>query len=121
MIRASSPRSQVSSLPAEFAEMEPTRFCSVGENRIKLYSNMRPNASIRCDQSANCSYAIPGLLATRIAKSCLKSPKCKSPTTAIHSPLPLFAKHSEALGGFSPPVKYDPVHRILKYPPKSEN
>src|ERR1035437_4886427 len=76
MIRASSPRSQVSSLPAEFAEMEPTRFCSVGENRIKLYSNMRPNASIRCDQSANCSYAIPGLpQATRIAKSCLNIAK----------------------------------------------
>jgi hypothetical protein len=30
---------QVSSLPANVAETEANRFCSVGENGIKLYSN----------------------------------------------------------------------------------
>ncbi len=43
--------------PRKFAEMEPDRFSSVGGNGIKLYSNIRPNASCRCDQSANCSCA----------------------------------------------------------------
>jgi hypothetical protein len=57
MIRVFSPRSQASPVFAAFAEMEPTRFCSVGENGIKLFSNMRPNASSRCDQSANWSCA----------------------------------------------------------------
>ena len=56
-MRVSFPRSQASALPAKFAEMEPTRFCSVGGNGIKLYSNMLPNASLRCDQPANCSCA----------------------------------------------------------------
>ena len=124
MIRASFPRphSQVSSLPAEFTEMEPTRFCSVGGNRIKLYSNMRPNASTRCDQSANCSCAISGLpRATLDCQSCLKSPRCKSPMMAIHSPLPLLATHSEALGGFSPPVKLSGASNPAFCPPKSEN
>lgn len=37
--------------------MQPNRFCSVGGNGIKLYSNVRANASVRCDQSANYSSA----------------------------------------------------------------
>jgi hypothetical protein len=92
MISGSFPRSQASSVPAYFAKREPARFFSVGGNGIKLYSNLRPNASIRCDQSAYCSCA------TWIATSNLNcpigawiSPRCKSPVTAIHSPLPLFA------------------------------
>jgi hypothetical protein len=46
----------------------------------------------------------------RIAKSCLKSPKCKSPAAATHSPYRCLQRFSEALDGFSPPVKSDPVH-----------
>jgi hypothetical protein len=57
MIPSFFPRSQASPIPTAFAEIGPTRFCSVGENGIKLYSNMRPNASFRCDQSANWSCA----------------------------------------------------------------
>ena len=107
--------------------MEPSRFWSVGGNGIKLYSNMRPNASLRCDQSAICSYAILGLPRLRLPQqpglpnATLEVARSKSPTTAILSPLPLFATRSETLRGFCPPVKSDPVHRILEYPPKSEN
>ena len=92
MTAASFPRSQASPVPAEFAEMEPTRFCSVGGNGIKFYSNLRLTASVRCDQSAHCS-ARPWIATSNLElpRAAWKTPRCKSPSLAIHSPSPLLA------------------------------
>ena len=84
MTAASFPRSQASPVPAEFAEMEPTRFCSVGGNGIKFYSNLRLTASVRCDQSAHCS-ARPWIATSNLElpRAAWKTPRCKSPCLAI--------------------------------------
>lgn len=84
MTAASFPRSQASPAPAEFAEIEPTRFCSVGGNGIKFYSNLRLTASVRCDQSAHCS-ARPWIATSNLElpRAAWKTPRCKSPCLAI--------------------------------------
>ena len=82
---ASSPRSQVTASPADFAEVEPTRYLSVGGDGIKLYSNMLPSAWFRCDQPASCRR---DLRARRrvcgIAKSAWKSLGWRLPIVATH-------------------------------------
>ncbi len=84
MTAASFPRSQASPAPTEFAEIEPTRFCSVGGNGIKFYSNLRLTASVRCDQSAHCS-ARPWIATSNLElpRAAWKTPRCKSPCLAI--------------------------------------
>ena len=58
---------QIASLPACFAEMEANRFCSVGGNGIKLYSNYGLTASISRDQLHICRCKLP-LCAAGFAK-----------------------------------------------------
>ena len=90
---------------ALLAESEPSRFWSVGGNGIKLYSNMRPNASVKMRPAGKLM-----LRATWVAtgnRNCHKPAENRQSEFSSYGnlfTLPLFTMRSEAPARFSDPV-----------------